>query len=236
MLKSYKSVLTKNNKSVILFSNIQLKLTAWLIFYIGKTFEFKWKNTSIQMFNKKKKSEEPVMDEQLDAQEAVDQQTEENTATEPVIELSAEEKLQQENSVLNDKYLRLFAEFDNYKRRTQKERIELLQTAGKDVVVSMLPVLDDFDRALKATENATEVNAIREGIMLVQTKLKSILTQKGLKEVESLHTAFDTDIHEAITKIPAPTDDLKGKVVDELEKGYTLNDKVIRFAKVVVGA
>lgn len=188
------------------------------------------------MFNKKKKSEEPITEEQQDAQEVAEQQIEENTPVEPIIELSAEEKLQQENSVLNDKYLRLFAEFDNYKRRTQKERIELLQTAGKDVVVSLLPVLDDFDRALKATENATEVNAIREGIMLVQTKLKSILTQKGLKEVESLHTAFDTDIHEAITKIPAPTDDLKGKVVDELEKGYTLNDKVIRFAKVVVGA
>ncbi|SFG89978.1 nucleotide exchange factor GrpE [Pedobacter insulae] len=193
------------------------------------------------MFNKKKKNEEPMTDEDLAAQEAMNQETnennvEENIAPEPVIELSVEEKLQQENGVLNDKYLRLFAEFDNYKRRTQKERIELLQTAGKDVVVSLLPVLDDFDRALKATETATEVTAIREGIMLVQNKLKSILTQKGLKEMESLHATFDTDIHEAITKIPAPTDDLKGKVVDELEKGYTLNDKVIRFAKVVVGA
>jgi molecular chaperone GrpE len=203
---------------------------------LAKLLSLNTKTRVYNMFNKKKKSEEPAIDEQLDAQDTVDQQSEENVTVEPVIELSAEEKLQQENSVLNDKYLRLFAEFDNYKRRTQKERIELLQTAGKDVVVSLLPVLDDFDRALKATENATEVNAIREGIMLVQTKLKSILTQKGLKEMESLHTLFDTDIHEAITKIPAPTDDLKGKVVDELEKGYTLNDKVIRFAKVVVGA
>lgn len=203
---------------------------------LAKLLSLNTKTRVYNMFNKKKRSEEPIMDEQLEGQDTADQQTEENTIAEPVIELSAEEKLQQENSVLNDKYLRLFAEFDNYKRRTQKERIELLQTAGKDVLVSMLPVLDDFDRALKATENATEVNAIREGIMLVQTKLKSILTQKGLKEMESLHTIFDTDIHEAITKIPAPTDDLKGKVVDELEKGYTLNDKVIRFAKVVVGA
>ena len=146
------------------------------------------------------------------------------------------EKLQAELDEQKDKYIRLFAEFDNYKRRTQKERVELLQTAGKDVVVAMLPVLDDFERALKATENATEVAAIREGVMLVQTKLKSILSQKGLKEMESINTVFDTDIHEAITKIPAPSDDLKGKVVDELEKGYTLNDKVIRFAKVVVGA
>ncbi|RZK42968.1 MAG: nucleotide exchange factor GrpE [Pedobacter sp.] len=188
------------------------------------------------MFNKKKKTEEPIMDEQVEGQETVDQQVEENTSSEPVVELSAEEKLKEENSNLNDKFLRLLAEFDNYKRRTQKERIDLLQTAGKDVVVSLLPVLDDFDRALKATENATEVTAIREGVMLVQAKLKGILTQKGLKEIESLNTAFDTDVHEAITKIPAPTEDLKGKVVDELEKGYTLNDKVIRFAKVVVGA
>ncbi|TKC08338.1 nucleotide exchange factor GrpE [Pedobacter polaris] len=190
------------------------------------------------MFNKKKKEEEPIIENNQTEQEIVDVQTEgtEAAPVEPVIELSPEEKLKQENSELNDKYLRLFAEFDNYKRRTQKERVELLQTAGKDVVVSLLPVLDDFERALKATENATEVSAIREGIMLVQTKLKSILNQKGLKEMESLNTVFNTDIHEAITKIPAPSDDLKGKVVDELEKGYTLNDKVIRFAKVVVGS
>ncbi len=191
------------------------------------------------MFNKKKKEEEPITENQAE-QEAQDTQAgetqTEDKAAEPVAELSAEEKLQQENAALNDKYLRLFAEFDNYKRRTQKERVELLQTAGKDVVVSLLPVLDDFERAIKATENATDVSAIREGIILVQNKLKSILGQKGLKEMESIHTVFDTDKHEAITNIPAPSDDLKGKVVDELEKGYTLNDKVIRFAKVVVGA
>ncbi|MFA6276129.1 MAG: nucleotide exchange factor GrpE [Pedobacter sp.] len=193
------------------------------------------------MFNKKKKEEEPVIknnevEQEIENAQSEETQSTENAPAEPVVELSVEEKLQQENSALNDKYLRLFAEFDNYKRRTQKERVELLQTAGKDVVVSLLPVLDDFERALKATENATEVSAIRDGIMLVQTKLKSILSQKGLKEMESMHTAFDTDMHEAITKIPAPSDDLKGKVVDELEKGYTLNDKVIRFAKVVVGS
>ncbi|WP_199137404.1 nucleotide exchange factor GrpE [Pedobacter sp. ASV12] len=191
------------------------------------------------MFNKKKKEEEPITENQAEQEvqdtQAGETQTEDKV-TEPVAALSAEEKLQQENAALNDKYLRLFAEFDNYKRRTQKERIELLQTAGKDVVVSLLPVLDDFERAIKATENATEVSAIREGILLVQAKLKSILSQKGLKEIESIHTVFDTDKHEAITNIPAPSDDLKGKVVDELEKGYTLNDKVIRFAKVVVGA
>jgi molecular chaperone GrpE len=193
------------------------------------------------MFNKKKKEEEAIIENSQAAPEAAETATEENAAdaateTEAVEELSAEEKLKHENSALNDKYLRLFAEFDNYKRRTQKERIELLQTAGKDVVISLLPVLDNFERALKATENTNEVGAIRDGIVLVQTQLQNILGQKGLKEIESLNTAFDTDMHEAITKIPAPTDDLKGKVVDQLEKGYTLNDKVIRFAKVVVGS
>lgn len=193
------------------------------------------------MFNQKKKEETPLNENSQAEQEIENtinetQQEPAHASGEPAAEVSAEEKLQQENAVLNDKYLRLFAEFDNFKRRTQKERVELLQTAGKDVVVSLLPVLDDFERALKSTENATEVNAIRDGIMLVQTKLKSILAQKGLKEVESINTDFDTDKHEAITKIPAPSEELKGKVVDELEKGYTLNDKVIRFAKVVVGA
>ncbi|MES2419438.1 MAG: nucleotide exchange factor GrpE [Bacteroidota bacterium] len=188
------------------------------------------------MFNKKKKEEEPIIENNKAEQEIETAQSEEKIATEPVAALSIEEKLQQEHAVLNDKYLRLFAEFDNYKRRTQKERIELLQTASKEVIASLLPVLDDFDRALKSTENATEVEAIREGIVLVQNKLKSILTQKGLKEMETLHTVFDTDLHEAITNIPSPSEELKGKVVDELEKGYTLNDKVIRFAKVVVGS
>lgn len=196
------------------------------------------------MFNKKKKEEEPVVENNT-AEEAaenlndnVENTTEqaENEVSEPVVELSTEEKLQQQVAELNDKYLRLFAEFDNFKRRTQKERVELLQTAGKDIVVSLLPVLDDFERAIKATENSTEVAPVREGIELVQTKLKTILSQKGLKEIESLNTPFDTDLHEAITQIPSPTEEQKGKVIDQLEKGYTLNDKVVRFAKVVVGA
>lgn len=195
------------------------------------------------MFNKKKK-EEPVVENNTAEAAAenitdnVENTTEqaENEVKEPTVELSAEEKLQLQVTELNDKYLRLFAEFDNFKRRTQKERVELLQTAGKDIVVSLLPVLDDFERAIKATENSTDVAPVREGIELVQTKLKSILTQKGLKEIESLHTPFDTDLHEAITQIPSPSEDLKGKVIDQLEKGYTLNDKVVRFAKVVVGA
>ncbi len=153
-----------------------------------------------------------------------------------VEEITVEEKLKAEVASLNDKYVRLYAEFDNFKRRTTKERIELLQTAGKDVIVSLLPVLDDFERASKAMENATEVSSVKEGIGLVHNKIKSILTNKGLKEMECRGQVFDAEIHEAITNIPAPSDDLKGKIVDELEKGYYLNEKVIRFAKVVVGA
>ncbi|CAH0152697.1 nucleotide exchange factor GrpE [Pedobacter sp. ISL-68] len=193
------------------------------------------------MFNKKKNNdkEENIMNPENTSENTAENV--ENTdapiaEAEQAPELSAEEKLQAEVQQLNDKYLRLYAEFDNYKRRTQKERVELLQTAGKDVIVSLLPVLDDFDRALKAMETAADVAPVKEGILLVSTKLKNTLAQKGLKDVESISQPFNTDFHEAITNIPAPSDDLKGKVIDEVEKGYTLNDNVIRFAKVVVGA
>lgn len=146
------------------------------------------------------------------------------------------EQLKEEIAHLNDKYLRLFAEFDNYKRRTSKERIELFKTAGKEVLTALLPVLDDFDRAWKlALTNHTNTDPVIEGLSLIHTKFKNILTQQGLKEMVSIGEVFNTDLHEAITQIPAPTEDMKGKVIDEMEKGYFLNDKVLRFAKVVVG-
>jgi len=193
------------------------------------------------MFNKKKNNdkEENIMNTENTSENTTENVENTDAAanvTEQAPELTAEERLQAEVQQLNDKYLRLYAEFDNYKRRTQKERVELLQTAGKDVIVSLLPVLDDFDRALKAMESANEVAPVKEGVLLVSTKLKNTLAQKGLKDVESISQPFNTDFHEAITNIPAPTEDLKGKVIDEVEKGYTLNDNVIRFAKVVVGA
>lgn len=144
------------------------------------------------------------------------------------------EKLQAELEEQKDKYLRLFAEFDNFKRRNAKERIELIQTAGKDVIISMLEVLDDCDRAEKQMQKSEDVAAIKEGINLVFAKLRNTLTSKGLKPMQSISTEFDVEKHEAITEIPA-ADDMKGKVVDEVEKGYYLNDKIIRFAKVVVG-
>jgi len=150
--------------------------------------------------------------------------------------LSPEELLKTELDEANNKYLRLYAEFDNYKRRTSKERVDLLQTAGKEVIGDLLSTLDDFDRALKAMDLTDNVDSIKEGILLVSQKLKNTLQQKGLKEMDSINQPFDADIHEAITKVPAPSDDLKGKVIDEVEKGYFLNGKVLRYAKVVVGS
>lgn len=150
-------------------------------------------------------------------------------------------KKNQENSVskeeldaLNDKYLRLFSEFDNFRKRTLKEKIELSKTASEEIITALLPVLDDFERAIVALENQKDVKESLEGILLIYNKFLKTLQQKGLEELGSLHKTFDTDFHEAITNIPASKPELKGKVVDVIQKGYQLNGKVIRFAKVVV--
>jgi molecular chaperone GrpE len=132
------------------------------------------------------------------------------------------------------KYLYLMAEFDNFRRRTAKERLELIQTAGKDVIISLLEVMDDADRAQTELSKTLEPKEL-EGVMLVFHKLRTTLQNRGLKPMETKGTDFDADRHEAITEIPAPTAELQGKVIDEIEKGYLLNDKIIRFAKVVVG-
>ena len=147
----------------------------------------------------------------------------------------AVEKLQSELEEQKDKYIRLVAEFDNFKRRNAKERIELIQTAGKEVITSLLDVLDDSERAERQLKTSTDLEEIKKGIQLVFGKLRSILQAKGLKAMESIHTEFDVEKHEAITEIPSPTANLKDKVLDEVQKGYYLNDKIIRFAKVVVG-
>ena len=144
------------------------------------------------------------------------------------------EKLQSEVAEFKDKYLRLVAEFDNFRKRTAKERLELIQTAGKDVIVSLLDVLDDCDRAQKQLENNEDFSA-KEGVLLVFNKLRTTIQNKGVRAMESINQDFNPDLHEAITEIPAPVPSLKGKVLDEVQKGYYLNDKIIRFAKVVVG-
>lgn len=158
-----------------------------------------------------------------------------NHLNEPVAEESELEKLKVELEEAKDKYLRKVAEFENYKRRSATERVELIKTAGKDVITDLLDVLDDCDRAQKQLETSNDANAIKEGVMLVFNKLRSALQNKGLKVMETVNKEFDADLHEAITGIPAPTDELKGKVLDEVVKGYYLNDKIIRHAKVVVG-
>ncbi len=144
------------------------------------------------------------------------------------------EKMQDELDEQKDKYLRLFAEFDNYKRRNAKERLELIQTAGKDVIVSLLEMLDDCDRAEKQLMESDDLATNKDGILLVFNKLRNTLQARGLKPMQSINTVFEVEKHEAISEVPVGKDK-KGKVVDEIEKGYYLNDKIIRFAKVVVG-
>ncbi len=160
----------------------------------------------------------------------------ENHAEElPQAETTPTAKLEEQLAELNDKYLRLFSEFDNYRKRTAKERIELAKTAGEDIFKSILPVLDDFERGLKAMNDAADINALKEGVDLIYNKLNKTLTAKGLEPLNSIGNTFDADIHEAITNVPAPSEDMKGKVIDEVERGYALNGKVIRYAKVIVG-
>lgn len=188
--------------------------------------------------NKKadKKSEETVVEEpQVKNEETVEEK--EEVQEEPKEELSAEEKLQAEVAESKDKYLRLYSEFENFRRRTSKEKLELTSSANANLIKDLLAVLDDFERADKSMTEDANIKSVKEGIDLIYNKFKSILEQKGLKKIEAdKGSEFDVEYHEAITQIPAPEEDLKGKVVDVVEKGYQLNDKVIRFAKVVTGA
>jgi molecular chaperone GrpE len=192
---------------------------------------------------KRENTDTPMTEKDMfnqDSGETLDINADENMSgssrlNEPVVNEDEIEKLKAEVQELKEKYLRQVAEFDNFRKRTAKERLELIQTAGKDVITSLLDVVDDSERAEKQLQKSDDVNAIREGVQLVFTKLRNTLQAKGLKPMQTIGTEFDADKHEAITEIPAPTEDLKGKVVDEVMKGYYLSDKIIRFAKVVVG-
>ena len=144
-------------------------------------------------------------------------------------------ELEQELGEAKDKYLRLFAEFDNYKKRTVKEKLDLISTASRDVISKILPVLDDFDRAKKSSDDESSSETFSEGVTLVYNKLNSLLKSKGLNAMETNGEEFDPELHEAVTEIPAPNEEMKGKVIDTIETGYLLNDKIIRHAKVVVG-
>ncbi|WP_299113008.1 nucleotide exchange factor GrpE [uncultured Winogradskyella sp.] len=177
--------------------------------------------------NKNKEVEEPQVENTATATAEVEDQKEQK---------SAEEQLQDQLVAEKDKFMRLFAEFENYKKRTNKERIELFKTASEGVMLAMLPVLDDFERALTHIEEDKEAEELRKGVLLIYNKLLTTLEQKGLSKIEvNKGDAFNADDHEAVTQIPAPSDDLKGKIIDVVERGYKLGDKVIRFPKVVIG-
>lgn len=188
------------------------------------------------------KKETAQEQEDLKAKEELQNEAEETVAEksdEPkeasAQEVSEEEKLKEELKAAEDKYLRLYSEFENFRKRTQKEKADLISSSKGDTFKLILPILDDFDRALKSMNEADDVKSLKEGVDLIHSKMLSSLKNNGLKEMEVLEQEFDAELHEAITNIPAPSDDLKGKVVDVVEKGYKLNDKIIRFPKVVVG-
>lgn len=168
-------------------------------------------------------------------EQPIDENSTNETTPNAEEQLSALEQCQAELAEMKDKYLRQVAEFDNFRKRNAKERIELIQTAGKDIITELLEVIDDMDRAAEQMEKTEDVAQIKAGTQLVFSKLKRTLENKGLKAMDTKNADFDVEFHEAITEIPAPTPDLQGKVIDELQKGYFLNDKLIRHAKVVVG-
>jgi len=195
------------------------------------------------MVKKSSKKDEKNIEKEEQAEETVDSQEEtekeESKSSKKKQakkkDSSKEKELQEKVVELNDKYLRLYSEFDNYRRRTIKERIELSKTASEEVIVELLPILDDFERAIKSTEETAECDTVKEGVNLIYNKFKWTLDKKGLKPIEAIGKEFDTDFHEAITYIKAPSKKMRGKIVDEIEKGYMLQDKVIRYTKVVIG-
>ena len=184
--------------------------------------------------NDKAPQEEPLQ-ESVNTVEEPQTEESQNSDNQPSKEESEQEKLMQERDEIRDKYLRLMAEFDNYKKRNVRERMDILNTAAQDTLTALLPVLDDFDRALNLTEEQKNSPAFQEGIQLVYHKLVNTLKQRGLEAMETTGQEFDPEFHEALTEIPAPSEDLKGKIVDTIERGYTLKGKIIRHAKVVTG-
>jgi molecular chaperone GrpE len=193
---------------------------------------------------KKTKEKEIVDAENINVNSADDAQQEVFAEEAKLEEVSAEERSDFEKLVselnqklvdLNDKHIRLSAEFDNYRKRTLKEKMELTKSAGESILKGIHPVVDDFDRALAHVDDAKDLQAVKDGIGLIYNKFNDFLAQQGIKVIDAKGKVFDTDLHEAITKIPAPTEEMKGKVIDCVENGYTLNEKVIRFSKVVIG-
>lgn len=197
------------------------------------------KNRLKKIFKMETKQNETTDNEANELEANSTEQNTENTTEQDIVDASPEseiEKLKAQLAESNDKYIRLYSEFDNYRKRTAKEKIDLSKTAGEDIFKAILPIIDDFERGIQAMDDAQDIVALKEGVDLIYNKFKNTLIHKGLEAMPSKGETFDSEIHEAITNIPAPNEELKGKVVDELEKGYKLNGKVIRFAKVVVGS
>ncbi len=185
-------------------------------------------------------SEEKEFNEEIDAASTPEtqetnneQESEENTVTEE--QVTAEPTMEDKYAELNDKFVRLYSEFDNYRKRTNKEKLDLISTASAGVIKDLVSILDDFERAIANNETAEDIQGVKEGFHLIFNKFKNILETKGLKQMVAKGEAFDSELHEAIANIPAPAEELKGKIVEDVEKGYYLHDKVIRYAKVVVG-
>lgn len=174
--------------------------------------------------NKEEETKEQAADNKKEAEKTAEKEPK-----------SESEQLKEQLMKLNDKYIRLSAEFDNYRKRTLKERMELLKNAGEDVLSNILPVVDNFERAIKTMESSSDIDAVKEGVQMIYKNFKDFLSQRGVQEIEAKEKDFDTDLHEAVSKIPAPDKKMRGKILDVIEKGYKLNDKVIRYAKVVVG-
>jgi len=186
-------------------------------------------------------SQQQVEEEKTEAEQAEQEQEgkkkdkEKDKKKKKEKEKAAEKSDREKLAELQDRYLRLQAEYDNYRKRTLKEKMELTRSAGEDILKGLLPVMDDFERAIKSIDEAENAEAFKDGVHLIYNKFKEFLNQQGVKEMESQDQNFDTDKHEAISKVPAPSEEMKGKVVDVVQTGYYLNDKVLRYAKVVVG-
>lgn len=188
-----------------------------------------------QTSDKQEEAKEQIMSEEISGEQ--DQTTDEATDSQesPVEEKSREQVLEEKLAELQDRYLRLSAEYDNYRKRTLREKFELIDGAKTEVLVNILPVVDDLERAMEAIKIAKDIEAVKAGMDLIHIKFSNYLTQQGVKEIDALNKELNTDQHEAITKIPVESKKKKGKVVDVVEKGYMLKDKIIRFAKVVIG-
>ncbi len=185
--------------------------------------------------NNKEQEEQEVKDQQEQSTDAKETSSSEEEITENHEESEAD-RLKKELDEQKDKYLRLYSEFENFRRRTAKEKLELVSTANEDLIVTLLPVIDDFERAKKSLEESNDIKALKEGFDLIHDKLVKLLLQKGLKPIEAIGKEFDAELHEGISQMPVEKKKDKGKVIDEVEKGYYLGEKVIRYSKVVIGA